>query len=50
MHERYTKELRKIHGPELEDPRSMSYNIDTMYVAGGGTSYERYVKKSIVFR
>jgi hypothetical protein len=50
MQGRYTEELRKIHGPELEDPRSMLFNVDAAYVAGGGTPHGRYVKVSIVFR
>jgi hypothetical protein len=47
---RYTEELRKIHGLELEDPRSMPFNVDAAYAAGGGTPHGRYVKVSIVFR
>jgi hypothetical protein len=46
---RYTEELRKIHEPELEDPRSMPFNVDTAYATGGGTLHGRYVKVSIVF-
>jgi hypothetical protein len=34
--ERYTEELKKIHRPELEDPRSVPFNIDPVYVVGGG--------------
>jgi hypothetical protein len=49
MQERYTKELRKIHGPQLEDPRLVPFNIDVAYAAGGGTPHERYVKISIIF-
>jgi hypothetical protein len=41
---------RKIHGPALEDPWSVPFNIDVAYATGGGTPYGRYVKKSIVFR
>jgi hypothetical protein len=47
---RYTEELRKIHGPELEDPRFVPFNIDAAYAAGGGTPHGRYVKVLIVFR
>jgi hypothetical protein len=35
--------------PELEDSRSVSFNVDTAYGAGGGTPHGRYVKISIVF-
>jgi hypothetical protein len=50
MQERYTQELKKIHGPELEDSRSVPFNIDDAYASGGGTSHRRYVKIPIVFR
>jgi hypothetical protein len=33
--------LRKAHGPELQDPRSVPFNIDTAYVVGGGTPHGR---------
>jgi hypothetical protein len=46
---RYTEELRKIHKPELENPRSVPFNVDVAYAAGGGTPHGRYVKVSIVF-
>jgi hypothetical protein len=49
MQERYAKELRKIHKPQLEDPRSVPFNIDVAYAAGRGTPHERYVKISIIF-
>jgi hypothetical protein len=35
------KELRKVPGPELQDPRSVPFNVDVSYVAGGGTPHER---------
>jgi hypothetical protein len=35
------EELKKIHGPKLEDPRSVPFNVDTAYVMGGGTPHER---------
>jgi hypothetical protein len=35
------QELKKIHGPELEDPMAVPFNIDVAYVAGGGTSHGR---------
>jgi hypothetical protein len=50
IQERYTQELRKINGDDLEDPRSMHFNPDAAYVVGGGTPHGRYVKISIVFR
>jgi hypothetical protein len=49
MQERYTKELRKIHEPQLEDPRLVPFNIDVAYAVGGGTPHGRYVKISIIF-
>jgi hypothetical protein len=49
LQERYTAELKKIHGPEQEDMRSVPFNIDIVYAAGGGTSHGRYVKVLIVF-
>jgi hypothetical protein len=50
LHGRYTEELMKIHGPELEDPRSVPFNVDAAYATGGATPHGRYVKVSIVFR
>jgi hypothetical protein len=35
--------------PQLEDLRSVPFNVDAAYAAGGGTPHERYVKISIVF-
>jgi hypothetical protein len=35
------EELKKIHGPQLEDPRSVSFNIDTTYAADRGTPHGR---------
>jgi hypothetical protein len=49
LQEQSTQELRKIHGDDLEDPRSVHFNLDVAYVAGGGTPHGRYVKISIVF-
>jgi hypothetical protein len=49
LQERYTEELRKIHRPQLEDPRSVPFNVDDVYAAGGGTTHGRYVKISIIF-
>jgi hypothetical protein len=47
--------LKKIHGPELEDPRSedlrsVPFNVNVAYIAGGGTPHGRYVNVSIVLR
>jgi hypothetical protein len=50
LQKRYTEELRKIHGSELEDPMSVPFNVDVAYAAGGGTPHARFVNKSIVFR
>jgi hypothetical protein len=49
MKEQYTEELRKIHGPQLEDLRLVPFNIDATYAMGGGTPYGRYVKILIIF-
>jgi hypothetical protein len=38
-----------IHGAELEDPRSVPFNIHVMYVVGGATPHGRYIKISIIF-
>jgi hypothetical protein len=35
------EELRKFHGPELQDLRSVPFNIDDAYAVGGGTSHGR---------
>jgi hypothetical protein len=35
------KELKKIHGPEVQDPRSVPFTVDSAYATGGGTPYER---------
>jgi hypothetical protein len=29
--------LRKIHRPELQDPRSVPFNVDAAYATGRGT-------------
>jgi hypothetical protein len=50
LQEWYTKELKQIKGPLLEDPRSVPFNVDAAYAAGGGTPHERFVRISIVFR
>jgi hypothetical protein len=41
--------MKKIHGIELEDPRSVPFNVDVAYAAGEGTPHGRYVKISIIF-
>jgi hypothetical protein len=40
--------LRKIHGPKLEYPRSVPFNVDVVYVMGGGIPHGRYVKILII--
>jgi hypothetical protein len=35
------EELKKIHVPELEDPRSVPFNVDVAYATGGGTPHGR---------
>jgi hypothetical protein len=35
--------------PELEDPRSVPFNVDAAYTVGRGNQHGRYVKISIVF-
>jgi hypothetical protein len=49
LQERYTQEFKKIHGPELEDPRSVPFNVDAAYASGGGTPHGRYVQIPIIF-
>jgi hypothetical protein len=49
LQDRYTEELKKIHRPELEDPKLLHYNVDVMYAANGGNPHGRYVKVSIIF-
>jgi hypothetical protein len=44
LQERYTEVSKKIHGLELEDPRSVPFNVDATYVVGGGSLHRRYVK------
>jgi hypothetical protein len=35
------KELSKIHGPNVQDPRSVLFNIDVAYATGGGIPHGR---------
>jgi hypothetical protein len=35
------EELRKIHRPELQDPRLVPFNVDVAYTAGGGAPHGR---------
>jgi hypothetical protein len=35
------EELRKVHGPELQDPMSVPFNVDIAYATGGGTPLRR---------
>jgi hypothetical protein len=41
--------LRKIYEPQLEDPRSVPFNVDAAYAAGRDTPHGRYFKISIIF-
>jgi hypothetical protein len=42
VQDRYTEELRKIHGPDT-DPRSVPFDVNAMYYAGEGLPHGRYV-------
>jgi hypothetical protein len=35
------EEMRKIHGPQVQDLRSVPFNVDAAYAMGGGTPYGR---------
>jgi hypothetical protein len=35
------KELRKIHGSEVQDSRSVPFNFTAVYAMGGGTPHGR---------
>jgi hypothetical protein len=35
------EELRKIHGSEVQDLRSVPFNVDDAYATGGGTTHGR---------
>jgi hypothetical protein len=43
VQDRYTEELRKTHGPDT-DPRSVSFDANAAYHAGGGLPHGRYVE------
>jgi hypothetical protein len=43
------RRVEKNHGLQLEDPKSVPFNVDVVFAADGGTLHERYVKISIVF-
>jgi hypothetical protein len=49
MQERYTTKLKKIHGLELEDLRSLPFNVDAAYAVGGGTLHGRYLLFSVKY-
>jgi hypothetical protein len=42
------EELKKIHGLELEVPKSIPFNVDATYATGGGTPHGRQVNISII--
>jgi hypothetical protein len=44
VQERYTEELKKKHEPDIV-PRSVPFDVDVVYAAGGGLQHERYVKR-----
>jgi hypothetical protein len=46
LHDRYTEELKNIHGPELKDTRLVPFIVDA---TGRGTLHGRYVKVSNIF-
>jgi hypothetical protein len=35
------EEMRKIHGPQVQDLRSVPFNVDAAYAMGRGTPYGR---------
>jgi hypothetical protein len=43
VQDRYTEELRKTHGPDT-DPRSVPFDVNDVYHAGGGLPHGRYVE------
>jgi hypothetical protein len=49
LQERYTQELMKIHESELEDLRSVPFNVDDVYASSEGTWHGRYVQIPIIF-
>jgi hypothetical protein len=44
MQERYTEELRKKHGPDV-DPRLVPFDVHATYATGRGLPHGRYVKR-----
>jgi hypothetical protein len=43
MLDRYTKEMRKTHGPDT-DPRSVPFDVNTAYHVCGGLPHGMYVE------
>jgi hypothetical protein len=43
VQDRYTGELRKTHGPDI-DPRSVPFDVNAAYHACGGLPHGRYVE------
>jgi hypothetical protein len=43
VQDRYTKESRKTHGHDT-DPRSVPFDVNTVYQAGRGLPHGRYVE------
>jgi hypothetical protein len=45
MQDQYTEELRKTHGPDT-GPRSVPFDMNAAYHAGGGLPHGRYVESN----
>jgi hypothetical protein len=48
LQEQYTKEMKKIHGANV-DPKWVPFSVVVAYAMGGGALHGWYVKISIVF-
>jgi hypothetical protein len=49
LQERYTQELKKIHGPKLEDLRSVPFNVDIAYLRVEAPHMEGMSKYQLFF-
>jgi hypothetical protein len=45
VHDRYTKELRKTHGSDI-DLRSVPFDVNAAYHAGKGLPHGKYVESN----